>query len=381
MKIAFIGAKTLPYPGGIEIFTEEVGWRLVERGHEVMVDGRQHYARDGSSAYRGIRLVHLPSLGTKLLDNFSSSCLATMHLLYNKVDIVHLHTVGLSVLSLWPRIRGTKTIVQVHGLDWEREKWGQVAKFLIKQSDYTTRHFPDGIAVVSKALEARYKGLCNRPVRYAPPGVDMPERASPDKLWGLGVAPMEYILFLGRPVPEKRCHDLLQAYREVQTTKRLVIVGDAPHTDQYTAFLRRLADGRTVFTGFVDDGLLAELISNAYLCVFTSEVEGMSRFLLQALSYGRCVLASDIEPNVEALGECGFTFRVGDREDLRSRLEYLLVHPEIVAAQDDVARHRVKTTYSWENAVASLEQFYIELVDGKGSKGSKAVRVNQFEEA
>jgi glycosyltransferase involved in cell wall biosynthesis len=178
------------------------------------------------------------------------------------------------------------------------------------------------------------------------------------------------VLFLSRLVPEKGCHYLLDAFAGLATSKRLVVAGSGTHTGDYEAALHRSAGPDVLFTGTVTGRTLEELFANAYAYVLPSEVEGLPHTLLQALSYGRCALASDIEPNVEALGGCGLTFRARDRADLREKLQYLLDHPDFVAGCAPAARARVEQHYSWDTVVDRLESIYGSCLD-EGSPGAR----------
>jgi glycosyltransferase involved in cell wall biosynthesis len=362
MKIAMVGLKGIPYPAGIENFTEEVGWRLAEMGHEVTVYVRPYVAV--GKTYRGMHIRRLPSVDTKHLDALSHTCLASLDLLRADVDIAHYHALGPSVFSILPRARGIATIVQVHGLDWQRGKWGGLAQRCLHAAEYSAMYFPHRTLAVSKNLKTYLENRYNRPVDYVPNAVNSYEYRPPGEITKWGLDKGNYFLFLARLVPEKGCHHLLRAYEEIETDKKLVIAGPASHSEEYAELLRKSASPNVLFTGTVGGTLLEELFSNAFAYILPSEIEGLPHSLLQALSFGKFVLASDIEANVEALGgECGLTFRSKDYRDLRDKLAYLLANPDLTESERCKAKTRVRRCYSWDGVVRRLETIYTQCLE------------------
>ena len=319
MRIGMIGLKGVPFPAGIENFTEQVGYRLVERGHEVVVYCRPYV--DVTEHYRGMLMRRIPSINTKHLDALTHTALATIRAVFDDLDIIHYHALGPSVFSLITRLSGMHTVTQVHGLDYERAKWSPVARRCLKAAEYGAVYFPHRAISVSRTVQRDLERRYGRPVSYVPTGVDFIDDREPREIARWGLDKDSYVLFLSRLVPEKGCHHLIRAFQGVRTSKKLVVAGPATHPASYARALQRNAHPNIVFTGAVTGRVLEELFSNAYVFVLPSEIEGLSHALLQALAAGRCVLASDIEPNIEALGGCGLTFRNRDVDDLRLQLQ------------------------------------------------------------
>jgi glycosyltransferase involved in cell wall biosynthesis len=359
MRIGMLGLKGIPYPAGIENFTEEVGTRLVERGHQVTVYVRP-YVTVGDE-HRGIRIRHLPSIATKHLDAITHTAIGSLDVLFADLDVVHYHALGPSVFSWLPRVRGLKTIAQVHGLDWERAKWSAFAKACLRAAEYSAIYAPNRTITISATLKQYFESRYGRTVDYVPTGVRSYEYREPREIRRWGLERENYILFLSRLVPEKGCHYLLEAYERLATDKLLVVAGPASGEDAYVARLKRSQNPRIIFTGAATGRVLEELFSNAYTFVLPSEIEGLSHALLQALSHGRAVLASDIDANVEALGDCGLTFRSRDVNDLQEKLQYLLDHPEVVRDAAARGRARVSAEYTWDRVVDRLEAIYADV--------------------
>ena len=363
MKIAMFGIKGIPVPAGAENVAEQIGSRLVQRGHQVTIYVRPHYTPREIKEYKGIRLVHLPSIPTKGFDAITHSFLASIAVLTDKPDILHIHGIGSSIFSMHPRWFGVKTVVQSHGLDWQRAKWGSLARNFLKMTDYSSAHFPDATAVVNQKMQQHYRKISADTIYYIPNGVMMVEPRPPDVIHQWGIQGNDYILFAARLVPEKGLHYLLESYRRLGNChKKLIIAGDANYSSQYVDDLKKQANQNIIFTGFVTGEPLRELLSNAYLYVLPSEIEGLSTGLLEAMSYGNCVLVSDIDENIEVIGQAGATFHSKDVEDLEWKLRELLGDEKKVTSYRALARSHVNTHFNWEAVTDQFELLYKSLI-------------------
>jgi glycosyltransferase involved in cell wall biosynthesis len=365
MKIAMIGQKGLPATyGGIERHVEEIGARLVERGHEVRVYTRSYYS-PGKDPFRGMERCPRPTIRTKHLDTASHALFATLDVLVRPVDLVHYHALGPSALAGVPRLRGIPTVVTLHGLDWEREKWGAMASYLLQRCEYPAVHFPNRTIVVSKTLQHYCEDKYLIRPEYIPNGVN-PAREQPAELlakWDL--APKDYFLFVGRLTPEKGAHLLVDAFARTGSQRKLVIAGGSAFTDTYVEDLKSAASPNTIFTGYVHGEDLEALYTHAYAVVLPSTLEGLSIALLEALSYGRCVLVSDIPENMEVVEDAVPHFRSRDADALAEALRRMDRHPEEIAASEAVVRERLARRFTWDVVVSELEALYREVLAGK----------------
>jgi glycosyltransferase involved in cell wall biosynthesis len=364
VKIAMLGQKGIPATyGGIERHVEELGTRLVERGHEVTVYGRPYYSRE-QGEYRGVKLINIPSVRTKHLDTATHCALAVPHILSQDYDIVHIHALGPSMFAALPRMRGMRTVVTVHGLDWQREKWGAFATWVLRRCEYTAISYPDRTIVVSKALREYFQQTRDRSVTYIPNGTVLPHVREAEKIREMGIEPGNYILFVGRLVPEKGCHYLLDAYRKLDTDLELIVAGGTSFSTDYVDSLHGKGGDRVRFLGYVYGDVLDELYSNARIFVLPSDIEGLPIALLEAMSFGNCCLTSDIAENLEVIGDCGATFKQGDADDLADKLQLLLSNPERCEAMGDRSRRHVLETYDWDGVTLHTEAIYYSLLRG-----------------
>lgn len=315
MKIAMIGHKRIPSrEGGIEIVVEELATRMVQAGHEVDVYNRSGHHVSGKEndndtekkrkTYKGIRIITIPTFQHKKLNAVVYSFLATIRALFGGYDVIHYHAEGPCSMLWIPHLFGIKTVATIHGLDWQRSKWGGFATWFLMFGERIAAKYADELIVLSANMQKYFKDTYGRQAVLIPNGVMKPEIRSDAQIrakWGL--TKDSYILFLARIVPEKGLHYLLDAYKEIVTEKRLVIAGGSSHTDEYLEEIKKRAseDQRILLTGFVQGELLEELYSNAYIYVLPSDVEGMPISLLEAMSYGNCCLISDIAENMEVV--------------------------------------------------------------------------------
>ena len=358
-----LGLKGVPATyGGIERHVEELSAQLALRGHDVTVYCRSHYTGKARE-HRGVRLRVLPSINTKRLDTVSHTTLTAFDALFRRYDILHFHSIGASTLSFIPRaafFRSWKVVCTVHALDWQRRKWGPFARWCLRRGEWTAATFPHRVIAVSREMAERFhaRGCA---AEYIPNGVSAPEPGDMRDLTPLGVTRPGFILWMGRMVPEKRVEDLIRAFRAAPIDRQLVIGGELDTSDTYTRTLLTEADRdeRIVFPGGLYGPRKAAALRNAAVVALPSDLEGFPIALLEAMRYGRPVLASDIGPNLEALrpGENGFIFPTGNVDALRERLLWMLDHPSECAAAGHQAQ-RDSAEYDWGPITERTEAVY-----------------------
>lgn len=366
MKIAYIGSRGFPgFNGGVEKSLEEVCPRLAEKGHTVTVYCSEH-VKTAEPVYKGVILERMPAIPSKHFETISRVALSSWDALFKRYDIVHFQSIGPALMSWVTRLNHCKTVVTVHGLDWQRAKWNGIAKFSLQIGECSGAFFPHHTVVVSKQLQRYYRKKYKRNTTYIPNGATVYPPLPPDEIkekWSLGK--QEYILFASRLVPEKECHTLIRAYQKLKTNKKLVIAGGSWHSDNYVSELKKMAEDNPniLFVGWAEGKILQELFSNAYLYCLPSQIEGLSLSLLEAMSHGVCPLVSDIPENTDVIETHGAVFEMGNSEALRKSLDRLLRHPEETGALGREALQHVKKEYSWDRCAEGLEDVYKTLVN------------------
>lgn len=365
LRISQIGSRGIPgQRGGVERVIEAVAPRLVELGHEVIVScATWNEFRDPT--YRGVKLRYVYSVKSKYLDTFVRSFLSTVREIFSSTDVMHFHSMPSAPLALLARLCGKKVVVTVHGLEWQREKWRGLGRVFLRLGEKAAMRVPHQTVVVGPELKRVLDLRYDSDVVYIPNGVEARAGRAPDKIRKHGISGRDYILYLGRLVPDKQCHVLIEAFRKLQARGglKLVIAGPTWHSEDYVARLRKLAEGDPdiVFTGEVEEDVLEELYTNCYAYVLPSEVEGMSLALLDAMAFGACVVASDIAPNADVVGNSGILFRTGDAGDLARRLAQVIADPAKADALRRAAKQRMTNEFDWDKIARQWEEVYLGL--------------------
>ena len=364
-RIAYIGQRGVPPTfGGIERYVDEIVRRLPADEVDSYVYCRKHYSEAQNLGYT--QQVFVPSMETPGLEAFSHSMFASMHAMSGKYDLVHFQALGPSLFSFVPKLTSAKSVATIHGVDWQRAKWGRSARAILKSGDWMMGHAADGIISVSKNLKRVYENKYKREVFHVPIGFSEAKELPINEIHAkFGLEPNKFLLFLNRLVPEKGVHFAIEAFRQqARNDIKLVIAGSAPTDDPYVKKLRKQAQGdeRIIFTGYVSREEVHELYSNALLFLLPSELEGMPAVLLESMSHGCPVLVSDIQESLDVIEEGdqrhGFVHRNADVDDLASQLNLLLDDPDRITALRNPSREFVNRAYSWDRSVEMTHEVY-----------------------
>lgn len=365
--VSMFGQKRLSREGGIEIVVKELSTRMVRYGCQVTCYNRSGHHVSGAeydkkTEYDGICQKFVPTVERKGLAAVSSSFFAALYSAFGKYNVVHIHAEGSAFFAWLPKMFGKRVVVTIHGIDWQREKWksGFGSKF-IRQGEKNAAKYADEIIVLSKGVQNYFKNTYGRETIFIPNGVNRPEIKKAELITEkFGLTKDSYILFLGRLVPEKGIRYLIGAFKNVKTDKKLVIAGGSSDTDSFTKELKNLAKGddRIIFTGFVQEQILGELYSNAYMYTLPSDLEGMPLSLLEAMSYGNCCLVSDIPECTEVVEDKALIFKKSDVEDLKEKLQDACDHPEKVMELKKQAADFICEKYNWDDVVEKTMKLY-----------------------
>lgn len=369
LNIAMLGHKRIPSrEGGIEIVVEELSTRMVETGHSVTCYNRSgHHVSgkefDGGShkEYKGVKLKSVFTINRKGLAAMTSSFFGAICAAFGKYDVVHFHAEGPCAMLWLPKLFGKRCVATIHGIDWQRAKWGGFASKYIKFGEKVAAKKADEIIVLSEGVQKYFMDTYRRKTVFIPNGVNRPILRSPQLIKEkFGLDKDEYILFLGRLVPEKGITYLIEAFRGITTDKKLVIAGGSSDTDAFMQELKTLAQGdeRIVFTGFVQGQMLEELYSNAYLYTLPSDLEGMPLSLLEAMSYGNCCITSDIAECAEVVEDKALVFKKADVPDLKEKLQYACDNPDAVKKLKNGAADFICQKYNWDDVVERTLRLY-----------------------
>jgi glycosyltransferase involved in cell wall biosynthesis len=324
VKIFVTGTRGIPdIPGGVESHCQQLYPLIVEKGHQVKLSRRKPYVNDELQEWSGIELVDNYTPKKKSIEAIVHTFIAILEAKKWGADIIHIHAIGPSIMVPFARLLGLKVVITNHGPDYDREKWGKLAKFVLRIGEKLGGIFANEIIVISEVIREIIKDRCNRYSHLIYNGVPIPEKSkSHSYLDTLGVTPGDYIIAVARFVPEKGLHDLIKAFNKSELGCKLVIAGDADHRDVYSESLKSSAKENPdiILTGYITGEPLSQLFSYAKIFVLPSYHEGLPISLLEALSYGIQPLVSDIPANLEVGLDSTAYFRCKDVDNLRQQL-------------------------------------------------------------
>ena len=363
MKIAMMGHKRIPSrEGGVEIVVEELAVRMARQGHDVTAYNRRGKHVSGGKTvktkeYKGVKIKSVPTFESSKLNAVVYSAIASFLALFGRYDVIHFHAEGPCSMLWLPHMLGIRTVATIHGLDWQRAKWGGFATKFLKFGEKIAAKYADELIVLSEGTREYFMENYGRDATFLPNGVDTHEYESPEIIKEkYGLDKDKYILFLARIVPEKGLHYLIEAFAQTSTDIKLVIAGGVSHSDEYAAQIREMAaDDRIIFTGFVEGKELWELFYNCRLYVLPSDVEGMPLTLLEAMSCGCECLVSDIETTKSVVNGYGHTFKKGDVSDLKEKIEEILSYPK-TDKSEQIAY--INENYSWDEITRRTLEIY-----------------------
>ena len=365
MRIFVTGTRGIPdIPGGVEKHCQELYPRIAAKGHEVFVATRSCYVARQRDHWRGVRLVHIYAPRKKSIEALLHTFLALLKSRRFCPDVVHIHAIGPSLVTPLAKLMGLRVVITNHGPEYERQKWGRVAKIVLRVSERIGATWADEVIGVSAVVQNIIRKRCHREIHVVPNGVNLAERSEDtDYLDRIGVKPGRYVLSVARFVPEKGLHDLMWAYRQLKVMDHLVIAGDADHESEYSRAVRQMAkqDDRIVLTGYITGDPLNQLYSHAGLFVLPSYHEGLPIVLLEAMSYEVPVLASDIPANKEVGLPDDRYFRCGDVTDLKEKISSL-IGKRLTGSERDSIHTQLAVKYNWDHIADQTIEVYKQAV-------------------
>lgn len=360
MRIAILGIRGVPANyGGFETFAEQLGARLVERGHAVTVYGRSSWVAPGINEYRGMRIVRLPAPRQKYLETVVHTIYAAIHAWTAPYDIVYVCNSANVPAVLLLMIAHKKVVLNVDGLEWQRAKWNSVGRAYYRACAAIAARLPVAVVTDARTIQDYYQSAYGRPTDYFPYGTDIGTVQDDGLLASLGLEAGKYTLYVSRLEPENNAHVVIEGYRAVNSNLPLVIVGDAPFASDYIASLRKTTDQRVRFLGGVYGHGYDVLRSHATAYIQATEVGGTHPALVEAMGARNAIVANDVPEHRETLGDAGLYFR-GPHE-LAKALQALLDDPYLRNELRDRAQARAERLYSWDHVTDEYERWLASL--------------------
>ena len=356
MKVFVTGTRGIPgILGGVESHCEELWPRMAEKGIDVTVVRRKSYTRDGLKEWKGVKMLDIPAPRKKAFEAIIHTFRAVNAAKKAGADVVHINAVGPALVVPYAKSMGLKVVFTHHGPDYDRDKWGKVAKAMLRLGERWGCKYSDRVIVISSVIQDIVKDRYGRSegVYLIPNGAPEPEFcSSPDYFAELGIEPGKYVLGMSRFVPEKRLHELVAAFSKssLSSEYKLVLAGDADFEDDYARELKREArESGAVLTGFIKGARLHSILSNAALYVLPSSHEGLPIALLEAMTYGLPVIVSDIPANLEVGLDADCYFPLGDVDALAER----------IGSRVSLGRQAYDTSkYDWNHIAEQTAELY-----------------------
>ena len=362
MRIAILGTRGVPASyGGFETFAEHLSTRLVARGHDVTVYCRSHYVSPRQLEYHGVHLKVLPTIRHKYFDTVIHTFLSALHAVPAHYDAALICNAANAPFASILRLTGIPVALNVDGLEHKRKKWNWLGRNYYLLAERLATILPNRVVTDARVIQDYYLAQYNTPSTMIAYGADVERRPDRAAVRQWRVEPHRYVLYVSRLEPENNAHLVIDAFKKVRTSHRLLIVGDAPYAHEYINELRQRARGdwRIIFTGFVFGDAYRALQQNAYCYVHATEVGGTHPALLEAMGYGNCVLTLATPENIEAVGEAGIHYR--DEDELAEQLQRVLRDGSLVSAYRQRAQARVQKLYDWEQVVDRYENLFAEM--------------------
>lgn len=367
LRIALFGSRGIPHTyGGAEAFLEELSPRLAARGHDVIVYCRRSLFKERPSIYRGVRLIYLPNLETKVLGTPTHTLLCELDMLFRKVDVALILNIVNGFHCVIPRLLGKPIAINVDGMDWKRDKWGAIAKkYFYWNAKCIGKICPKGVVTDAYEMRRIYLEEFGTPSACIAYGANIETSANPQVLQQYGLEPFQYYLIASRLVPENNADLIIQGFERVNTQRILAIAGSANYHSAFIDRIKQTKDPRVRFLGHLSDAQhVKELHCNAYAYLHGHSMGGTNPSLLKALGYGNCVVALRTAFNTEVLGDYGILFE-RDEGALAEKLVYIESHPDVAAEYRRRAPNRIRDAYTWDKITDQYEELFLQLVNGE----------------
>lgn len=371
MRLGMLGTRGVPAAyGGFETAIEEIGRRLVERGHEVIVYGRAVERRPPVS-HLGMRLVHLPAIRSKSLETISNTAFSAAHFAgSSRHDVAFVFNAANAPFIPLIRSRGTAVALHVDGLEWKRDKWGKWGRRYYKMAERTAVREADALIADAQGIADYYDDEFGVPTELISYGTNILRNTPTDKIEQLGLVPGQFHLVVARFEPENHVDVIVDGYARSGATLPLVVVGSAPYAPAYTHGISQAAaaDSRIRMLGSVwDQRLLDQLYAHALSYVHGHSVGGTNPSLLRAMGAGTAVLGWDVLFNREVAGTAGLYF-AGARQ-LASQIEEVERYAYRFRDIGELMQERAQVLYNWDVVTESYEALAARLSRGYSTRG------------
>ena len=370
MKIIFIGCRDIKLLGGIEAYMTNLTAELVKLGHEPVIYCESD--RNAAEVHNGVKVIHMTGFKNNLICKPWVGLKATIHALLKEknISIIHYNAWPPSLWSFIPRIFGIKSLMQGHGLEWQRSKYTPAKQKILKFMERVTAHTNQHLIMCSEGQTIYFKEKYNKTATTIPTAVNLPPQKGKNEaatLEKFGLEAKKYFLFMARLVQDKNPDYLIKGFKAANHGEfKLVIAGNNDADPQYVDSLHKLAgdDKDIVFTDAIYSDEKDAILRNAYTFCIPSTIEGLSIVLLEAMSYKLPVIASDIDANRELLGNDAVWVKPENSEDISKAIEFCIENRATIKDFETINYNKVVANYTWDKVAKK----YIDYLHSIGVK-------------
>jgi glycosyltransferase involved in cell wall biosynthesis len=372
LKIAaFGGFRAIPPKAGgagSDKFALELYPRIVQRGHQVIAYCRIYSGEEGprNKDYQGVELKYFKTVKKAGFDTLLHSMKATFDVIVNnRADIIHLHSGANSIWCVFLRLAGKRVVVSQFAMDWKRDKWPWYGKLFYRVSNYFTAYLPNKVVFDNIFTQQYFEKRFHKKYDMIPYGSEVPPIPEGSNILDrFNLKKGEYFLFVGRFIPDKGLHLLVEAFKGLTTDKKLIMIGGAPNPSEYESKIKSVSDPRIIFPGYLYGDDTNTLMKHAFAYVQPSLIEGLSPVILTVMGLGTPLICSDIPENIYITRDNAVLFKSGDAVSLKQAMEQALKDPEAIQQMAASGKADIQLRFNWE----SVCDHYIELLKRKKRK-------------
>lgn len=374
IRVAILGHRGIPNNyGGFEAFAEKMAEKLVELGCETTAYCRANYFENQPTEFKGAKLIYLPTIPKKSLDTLAHTFISTWHVIFkNTAQVVLMVNVGNAPFALLAKLFGKKVILCVDGLDWERKKWGKLARVYLKTCSYLAKYAAHEIVTDATSVQEFYQTKRHTHSSLIPYGIDIENFETSLNLENL--EHKKYFVYVARFEPENNPLKVVRAYTASGSQLPLVMIGDNRYNPKYVNKIKKAGNDKVIFLGYVFGAQYKTILKNALAYVRAAEVGGASPAVIDAMGKEVCVIANDKPENREVIADTGYYYNLNNENELSEIFKNISKQESEAVELGKKAGQRAMLIYNWDK----IAYEYFKIINRLNRKKSSEIKNLNF---